>query len=71
MANYSGAAAKATPAFRKLSGNHSAPKPLGGAMWDDLVKTLGAGLTIEPLQRGRCSGDCIGTVLATGDCVCY
>jgi hypothetical protein len=40
-------------------------------MWDDLVKALGAGLAIEPLQRGRCSGDCIGTVPATGECVCY
>jgi hypothetical protein len=55
----------------------------GGASWAQLAALLGPGLTIEPMQRGRClrEADCIGTIppadadadadAGQHDCVCY
>ena len=76
--NYSGQAAHGQPGFAALWHNHSsAPPPAsggggggGGGSFANLVRVLGPALGVEPLQRGRCAGDCIGTNML-GDCVCY
>ncbi len=77
--NYSSAAKSALKRFQQLWHNHTAkpperfpPGPSGGSGggWSSLAQIL-APLGVEPLQRGRCAGDCIGTIVASGHCVCY
>ena len=77
--NYTATAKATLSSFQQLWRNHTAPPPGrlppgpsgGGSGWSRLAQILGPALTIEPLQRGRCTGDCIGTIVGSGHCVCY